>query len=722
MSNNGNNAKRATIGGVIDNDNANLLDKFFEIPPYQRLYEWEKDEIKTLLDDIKKAFETNKEKEYFIGTITTSVDKDNNDKFVLIDGQQRLTTIWFIGFYLASRGCTNWQDFIIQKQDDKLRIAMPIRDNEENALKELTKNINGKESLAQLLQTKNIHQKIINAFKCIESWFNENFSKDDNKKEIDFERLNCFANFIYTKVCFVFVTLAENTDLNRFFVRMNNRGKQLEKHEILKARLLDKIKDDKSDEWQKYAKIWDLCSDMDKYIFQSASDRSIFAPKSQDNNGTKSINDNDSLVVKLADIVEKYKIPEANKSKEKDSPSKVESIIDFPTFLLHCYKLWVAKKCSENEIPKEVTITKDKLLEIMWDAKDERNKHDYLLIKRDKQDCKEFIIDILRYRVLFDYFVIKNTLGDDGFAIMRFYKSNGSYQAKAKSFENLAMIQNYLRVARQGEKQNYEHWLTNFLEFLDDDNPQFDEIKEIKEFVDKFLSNKDKNELPKSLVKKESQKDEPLTKLQEKLVEHLEKVDTEQIYKVNIKDKELEDISMEFLKEYLSNGTNTPHYWFYRLEYYLWKWGKDDDGKNLVMFENEKSKIYNTELGESKNKVAFKDIFTKNLFHFRILGSIEHFSAIERKNKRQNEWNLNIFGNLALISQNLNSSLSNELENCKKDKVIEQLKRGRLESLKYFIMCANLNQDEWTEGDAQAHQKQMINILIESLSINPKDS
>lgn len=28
-------------------------------------------------------------------------------------------------------------------------------------------------------------------------------------------------------------------------------------------------------EWQKYAKIWDLCSDMDKYIFQSASDRKI---------------------------------------------------------------------------------------------------------------------------------------------------------------------------------------------------------------------------------------------------------------------------------------------------------------------------------------------------------------------------------------------------------------------------------------------------------------
>lgn len=526
-----NNAKRATIAEIQGN--------FFEIPPYQRLYEWEKEQIETLLDDMKKACGLDKKeekvenkKEYFIGTITISAktnkkeqDKENNDKnkvYKLIDGQQRLTTLWFIGFYLASNEkCgewqKKWQKFIIQGEN--LRIVMPIRDSEENALKELTKKIiDGKykfkqdkdNKIAPFEESQNIHQKIIEAFSCIESWF-----VNGNGKNID---LANFAKYIYENVCFVFVTLAQNTDLNRFFVRMNNRGKQLEKHEILKARILGKIRkvydkngelrQDENDEiWQKYAKIWDLCSDMDKYIFQSASDRSIFAPKSQDNNDTKSINDNDSLV-KLADIVEKYKIPEANKSKDKDLPSKVESIIDFPIFLLHYYKLWVAKKC-KYKIEK-ITITQDKLLEIIWDNKVKNEEivccKDFIFNGKDssnaKQNCKKFIIFMLQIRVLFDYFVIKNTLGDDGFAIMRFYESNGSYQPKAKSFEKLAMIQNYLRVARQGEKQNYEHWLTEFLEFLSSDNLQFDEIKEIKEFVDNFLSNKDKNELPKSLVKK----------------------------------------------------------------------------------------------------------------------------------------------------------------------------------------------------------------------------
>lgn len=694
------NAKRATI--------AEIQGKFFEIPPYQRLYEWEKEQIETLLDDMKKAFETNKEKEYFIGNITTSIKSKNEQKiYVLIDGQQRLTTLWFIGFYLASQNCPNWKEFIMQGEN--LRIAMPIRDNEENALKELAKKIiDGKykfkqdkdNKIAAFKESSNIHQKIIEAFSCIESRF-----VNGNDKNID---LANFAKYIYENVCFVFVTLAENTDLNRFFVRMNNRGKQLEKHEILKARVLgeirkvydknNKLKQDESDEiWKKYAKIWDLCSDMDKYIFQSASDRSILKSKSQNENSAESSNNNDSLV-KIADIVEKYKIPEANKSKEKDSPSKVESIIDFPTFLLHCLKLQDGS----------ISIAKDKLLDI-FDINDEQ--------KWNSESCKKFIESMLLYRVLFDYFVIKNTLGDDGFAIMRFYESNGSYQPKAKSFEDLAMIQNYLRVARQGERQNYHHWLTEFLEFLSINDLQFDEIEEIKKFVDNFLSNKDKNELPKSLVKKESQKDELLTEklkvLQEKLIWHLEKIDTEQIRNVNLKDKKIGDISKDFLKEHLSNGTNTSHYWFYRLEYYLWKWGTLDEtefkkkfGDN---FDNLKL-IFSAKLGGHDFKSIAKS------FYFRNLNSIEHIQPqskagengwkIHNEGTENQKQDIDCFGNLALLSVGFNSSLSNQDNADKRLDLQKKINKSEVESLKLWLVYANYPKDEdWTYKNAQEHQK-----------------
>ncbi len=47
-------------------------DIFFEIPPYQRLYEWNKEQIQTLLNDIKTKFEENKNEEYFIGNVVVS--------------------------------------------------------------------------------------------------------------------------------------------------------------------------------------------------------------------------------------------------------------------------------------------------------------------------------------------------------------------------------------------------------------------------------------------------------------------------------------------------------------------------------------------------------------------------------------------------------------------------------------------------------------------------
>lgn len=685
MSDNGNKAIKATIGGTIDNEN--IKDKFFEIPPYQRLYEWEKEQIETLLDDMKKTFETNKEKEYFIGNITTSIKSKNEQKiYVLIDGQQRLTTLWFIGFYLASKNCPNWKEFIMQGEN--LRIAMPIRDSEEKALKALARKItdlkgeNDKdknEKLSSFLSS-NIHEKINNAFEYIESWFEQNIDKDNIEK---------FAEYIYENICFVFVTLAENTDLNRFFVRMNNRGKQLEKHEILKARMLGEIRkvydkngelrQDENDEiWQKYAKIWDLCSDMDKYIFQSASDRSIFAPKSQDNNGTKFINDNDSLV-KLADIVEKYKIHEANESKEKDSPSKVESIIDFPTFLLHCYKLWVAKKC-KYKIEK-ITITQDKLLEIMWDNKVKNEEiiccKDFIFNGKDssnaKQNCKKFIIFMLQIRVLFDYFVIKNNKkliekGKNPYAIKRLDKDNNGYYSVADSnvLEKLAMIQNYLRVARQGERQNYHHWLTPFLRFLDvkevinkecltfepiklwkpdeiskqfvknDDNIQDDLKNELVKFLENLDTKLAVAQLPKQDNEDEKNKNSNLLATTNEVLQDLNSVN---IFPVN-------EIWNENKKWSFLKYGNEIRYWFYRLEYYLWR-------------DREQSKFKDENFGE--NTIVFLSI--ANNFYFRNLNSVEHFQPQSEPNEKwwlKNPNEMDAFGNLALISGSFNSKLGKQ--------------------------------------------------------------
>jgi len=62
----------------------------FVIPEYQREYQWDKDKCDQLLQDIEMFISSGASDLYFFGTII--VDCSSNDKFSLIDGQQRTIT------------------------------------------------------------------------------------------------------------------------------------------------------------------------------------------------------------------------------------------------------------------------------------------------------------------------------------------------------------------------------------------------------------------------------------------------------------------------------------------------------------------------------------------------------------------------------------------------------------------------------------------------------
>lgn len=82
-----------------------ILGYHFNIPSYQRGYRWEKENVEALLDDIQEfAARTKKEEGEFYclqpvvvrkNTKLTALNK-GNDVYDLLDGQQRLTTLWLI--------------------------------------------------------------------------------------------------------------------------------------------------------------------------------------------------------------------------------------------------------------------------------------------------------------------------------------------------------------------------------------------------------------------------------------------------------------------------------------------------------------------------------------------------------------------------------------------------------------------------------------------------
>lgn len=70
------------------------LDKVFIIPPFQRNYEWSFEQCDELYEDIVNSYKTNTT--HYLGNIVYYEGKNNGasfSEFILVDGQQRVTTI-----------------------------------------------------------------------------------------------------------------------------------------------------------------------------------------------------------------------------------------------------------------------------------------------------------------------------------------------------------------------------------------------------------------------------------------------------------------------------------------------------------------------------------------------------------------------------------------------------------------------------------------------------
>jgi hypothetical protein len=78
-------AEERTIGNILTEQIC------YEIPPYQRPYSWKKENVQQLLEDIWEAYEAS-DNEYFIGSLIT-IEKEKNQRYDVVDGQQRLTTL-----------------------------------------------------------------------------------------------------------------------------------------------------------------------------------------------------------------------------------------------------------------------------------------------------------------------------------------------------------------------------------------------------------------------------------------------------------------------------------------------------------------------------------------------------------------------------------------------------------------------------------------------------
>lgn len=474
----------------------------YVIPRYQRAYAWEDKEIVQLIDDIN---DIDSSENYYIGSLVVSKVHGKPETYEVVDGQQRLTTLFLLLQYLVSEG--------VLEGELGQTLSFDCRSKSKYTLSNIQQILTDKKLPADYEE--NIDQSILSGIKAIR----QKFTSDKGLNKDDFvSRLQ--------HVILYRIEVPEHTDLNRYFEIMNTRGEQLEQHDILKARLMRFLSNRKEQEL--FSRIWSACSDMTGYVqmhFSRTERKNIFGGEwngwpanewSEYSNCLEITEDSENNATISEIIKPRFKVDNIDGILDDDIHIRFESIIEFPYFLLHALRVFVDFY--------DVSLEKD-LGELLDDKKliaDFENVIKYGIIDdepiKDNREhfAKMFIIHLLQTRYLFDKFIIKREFtGEDkeGEWCLKELHTSGQASKKKAYYSNTKlryenewektyaprnkeclMIQSALRVSYTSPK--VMHWITELVLWLfgPDEDPQLiNEAEKIAALATKenFLDGKD---------------------------------------------------------------------------------------------------------------------------------------------------------------------------------------------------------------------------------------
>ncbi|MCQ2916087.1 DUF262 and DUF1524 domain-containing protein [Helicobacter pylori] len=217
-------ADATTLLGFFEENQNNQ----FVIPIYQRLYSWKKEQCEQLWDDIIKIGGNDKMNGHFIGSILYVLDDNTHSSpLLIIDGQQRLTTITLL--LIALRNHLSDEVKILGKFSRKKIESYLINSDKDGDKKfRLILSESDKDTLLSLID-KNKRKpsepsvKIMENFKLFEEWINKN----TDKLEAIFKGLE--------KLIIVEISLErEKDDPQLIFESMNSKGIELTQADLIR--------------------------------------------------------------------------------------------------------------------------------------------------------------------------------------------------------------------------------------------------------------------------------------------------------------------------------------------------------------------------------------------------------------------------------------------------------------------------------------------------------
>lgn len=630
----------------------------FNIPIYQRLYVWGEDQVLTLLNDLVNAYERREDLFFLGGTLLVEQDGAAGRHFDLIDGQQRFTTLWML--------CHAWSEAlkpfltVTEGRTTKTRLRFAIRPEVNHFLETLA--LDG-----QSVPDEEATKRMRTALNLMKSVFEKRPLPAGITNQV--EHLAGLTDFVFSKVKFVITTVPRETDLNKLFEVINNRGVQLQHHEILKARMLDALTEA---ERAPYAVLWEACADMENFVERSLSSSfKGFAsevadcyerrelPKAhavRELLGNRMQEQGDHHSLSLDDILgseEKPQEPEASTGSDDTDPTWVRSIFGFPLFLQHSLRIWLLEN-NRQDLPR---LLDRELLELF-------EANFFQDATKRAEDVRSFIDLLWRLRVIFDEHLIKwvDQGEEEIHLISNISVSTSSgkrYMSRSRETDSHRAFSLLQSMLYHSQEITTQYWVTPLLLFMHR-NPG-----EKAERYFAYLRHLDNHLLG-------SAADDSL------VARTLSFMKDPWQPRALIHQTELANAS----------GVKFAHYWFYKLEFVLW-------------FQNKRA--------------------TERWKKFRLTAksSVEHISPqtpTERDDNRAIQA-LDHFGNLALVSRSLNSEYGNLPYNEKRQRFLNNNK-SRIDTLKMDLLYEN---EQWDDSTAFAHQNEMIECMESYCSGTPRE-
>ncbi|GAA9083141.1 DUF262 domain-containing protein [Helicobacter pylori] len=235
---------------------ATEFDAYYQIPIYQRPYQWTEENCEKLLDDLLSSYECYKESDYFCGSLVLiAIDTDsetNATTYDIVDGQQRLST-----FILLAKVLVTLYDKVLNKTSREL-LEKSLGDTDGEKRKRLIFNtigLNAKDDFQDALKffddldaSKGEDSKSNAPSKGKNRYLKNAICLKDYLIEKEIEDINAFIKWLYFKIIFIKTTCSNISMALRIFSVLNARGLPLHAIDVFKVELLKKLAKEKDQE------------------------------------------------------------------------------------------------------------------------------------------------------------------------------------------------------------------------------------------------------------------------------------------------------------------------------------------------------------------------------------------------------------------------------------------------------------------------------------------